>query len=420
LNQPLAMADAPPLFDLLSPEVIADPYPLYNRLRSTDPVHRSAQGYYMVSRYADVSSILRDKRFGKDFVGRVTRRQGAQVLEEPVYRSMRHWMLQQDPPDHTRLRGLVVRAFTPRRVDDMRPRIHKIVDATIEKIKPRGHADLIADFAFRLPVAVICDMLGIPPDHHEMFLAGAPDGGQRPPDDFQARLLDRSPLSRAEMDTANACSLAATKYFQQLVELRRRQPRDDLISSLVQAEEHGSKLTNDELIANVIMLFGAGHVTTVNLIGNGLLALHRNPDQLKPLRDDPSLTPNAIEELLRYDSPVQAVIRTVLDDVKVGRTKVMNGESVLCLLGAANRDPEVYHDPDRLDITRQNFRPLSFGGGIHFCVGNQLGRIEAEIAIATLLRRLPNLTLNDPEHVDWHQTLFLRGLKSLPASWSTA
>jgi cytochrome P450 len=339
----------------------------------------------------------------------MSRRHGPEILEEPVYRSMRHWMLQQDPPDHTRLRGLVVRAFTARRVEDMRPRIQEIVDGIIDRVEARGRMDLIADFAFRLPVTVICDMLGIPGEDRELFFTSSRTGG---------RLLDPVPLSRAEIEQHNASNLAAAEYFHRLFELRRRQPGEDLTTQLVQAEEHGSKLSNEELTANVILLFGAGHETTVNLIGNGLLALHRNPDQLKLLREDPSLTAGAVEELLRYDSSVQVTGRTTLEDVdEIGGIALAKGQSVICLLGSANRDPAVYADPDRLDITRADVRPLSFGGGIHYCLGAQLARIEGEIAIATLLRRLPGLQLDDPEHPDWRQTFVLRGLNALPASW---
>ena len=186
----------------------------------------------------------------------------------------------------------------------------------------------------------------------------------------------------------------------------------------MQAEEAGDKLTNEELTANIILLFGAGHETTVNLIGNGLLALHRNPDQLRLLRDDPSLAPNAVEELLRYDSSVQVTGRTTLEDVdEIGGIPLPKGQSVVCLLGSANRDPAVYANPDELDIRRTDIRPLSFGGGIHYCVGAQLARLEGEIAINTLLRRLPNLSINNIEHPDWRQTFVLRGLNKLPASW---
>jgi hypothetical protein len=409
-EQAQAAAMTEPLFNPLSPEFIADPYPHYERLRRTDPVHITPHGMYLASRHAEVSLVLRDKRFGKDFVERSKRRYGSKIMEEPIFRSMSHWMLQQDPPDHTRLRGLVVKAFTARRVEDMRPRIQEVVDQTIDRVAGRGHMDLIEDFAFRLPVTIICDMLGIPEEHREAFYTGSRDGG---------RILDPVPLTPAEIAQGNAGNLMAQMYFQQLFELRRKHPGDDLTTQLVQAEEDGSKLSNEELTANIILLFGAGHETTVNLIGNGLLALHRNPDQLALLKANPSFITNAIEEFLRYDSSVQLTGRVALEDIDgLADKKIPKGETVLCLLGSANRDPAVYPDrPDRLDITRQNVRPLSFGGGIHFCLGAQLARIEAEIAISTLLRRLPELRLDDAANPQWRPTFVLRGLKRLPASW---
>jgi cytochrome P450 len=270
--------------------------------------------------------------------------------------------------------------------------------------------DLIEDFAFRLPVTIICDMLGIPEEQRELFYAGSRDGG---------RLLDPVPLSPEEIAKGNAGNLMAAMYFQQLFDLRRKQPGDDLITQLVQAEEDGSKLSNEELTANIILLFGAGHETTVNLIGNGLLALYRNPDQLALLKANPGLITNAIEEFLRYDSSVQLTGRVALEDIEdLGGKRIPKGENVLCLLGSANHDPAVYPDrPGSLDITRPNVKPLSFGGGIHFCLGAQLARIEAEIAIASLLRRLPDLRLDNAENPQWRPTFVLRGLKELPASW---
>jgi hypothetical protein len=292
----------------------------------------------------------------------------------------------------------------------MRPRIQQAVDQTLDRIEARGHMDLIEDYAFRLPVTIICDMLGIPEDHRETFYSSSRDGG---------RLLDPVPLTPAEIAQGNAGNLMAQMYFQQLFELRRKSPGDDLTTQLVQAEEDGSKLSNEELTANIILLFGAGHETTVNLIGNGLLALYRNPEQLALLKANPALITNAVEEFLRYDSSVQMSGRVALQDIDdLGGKKIPKGETVLCLLGSANRDPAVYPDrADRLDITRPNVRPLSFGGGIHFCLGAQLARIEAEIAIATLLRRLPDLRLDDAENPEWRPTFVLRGLKRLPATW---
>ncbi|HTE80919.1 MAG TPA: cytochrome P450, partial [Reyranella sp.] len=278
MNEHVQTATSEPLFNPLSPEFIRNPYPHYARMRTTDPVHLTPLGVFVASRHAEASLVMRDKRFGKDYVERTIRRYGPDIMKEPVFASMSHWMLQQDPPDHTRLRGLVVKAFTARRVEDMRPRIQQIVDETLDRIIPLGKMDLIEDFAFRLPVTIICDMLGIPEEHRETFYAGSRDGG---------RLLDPVPLSPAEIQQGNAGNALAAMYFQQLFELRRKNPGDDLITQLVQAEEEGSKLSNEELTANIILLFGAGHETTVNLIGNGLLALHRNPDQLALLKARP-------------------------------------------------------------------------------------------------------------------------------------
>jgi cytochrome P450 len=410
MNEHVQSARSEPLFNPLAPEFIRNPYPYYERLRTIDPMHVNAHGAFVASRHAEVSLVLRDKRFGKDYVDRTIRRYGPKIMEEPVFRSMSHWMLQQDPPDHTRLRGLVVKAFTARRIEDMRSRIQQIVDETLDRIIPLGKMDLIEDYAFRLPVTIICDMLGIPEDNRELFYKGSRDGG---------RILDPVPLTPKEIEAGNTANMMAAMYFHQLFELRRKQPGDDLITQLLQAEEDGQKLTNEELTANIILLFGAGHETTVNLIGNGLLALHRNPDQLALLKATPGLITNAIEEFLRYDSSVQLTGRVALEDIEeLGGKRISKGEAVLCLLGSANHDIAVYpNHPERLDITRPNVKPLSFGGGIHFCLGAQLARIEAEIAIATLLRRIPDLRLDDVENPEWRPTFVLRGLKRLPASW---
>ncbi|HXN68053.1 MAG TPA: cytochrome P450 [Bradyrhizobium sp.] len=285
--------------------------------------------------------------------------------------------------------------------------IHFCLGAQLARIEAEV---AISSLLRRLPVTIICDMLGIPEEHREVFYSSSRDGG---------RILDPVPLTPAEIAQGNASNAMAQMYFQQLFELRRKNPGDDLTTQLVQAEEDGSKLSNEELTANIILLFGAGHETTVNLIGNGLLALHRNPDQLALLKAHPELISNAIEEFLRYDSSVQLSGRVALEDIEdLGGKKIPKGESVLCLLGSANHDPAVYPDrPDSLDITRPNVRPLSFGGGIHHCLGAQLARIEAEVAIATLLRRLPELKLDDSVNPEWRPTFVLRGLKRLPASW---
>jgi cytochrome P450 len=268
--------------------------------------------------------------------------------------------------------------------------------------------DAIRDFAYPLPVLVICELLGIPEEDRARF---APGTGS-------AVLLNPTPPSREELDAANEGTRAIGAYFEALFEQRRRAPQDDLITMPVQAEEAGDRLTPAELRANVTLLFAAGHETTVNLIGNGLLALLRHPDQWARLRDDPGLVPNAIEELLRYDPPVQTVARTVSEPMELRGQVLQKGELVLVLIGAANRDPDVFPDPDRLDVTRPQLRALSFGGGVHFCLGAQLARLEAEIAFTALLRRLPSLMLADTDPPRWREIFTLRGLTSLPVRWS--
>jgi cytochrome P450 len=268
--------------------------------------------------------------------------------------------------------------------------------------------DVMADLAHRLPVIVICDLLGIPEDHRGPFLAGSNVNG---------RILDPVPMSREEMDQANANTQMAGMYFSQLCELRRREPQDDLTTELVRAEEAGDKLTTEELQANIGLLFGAGHETTTNLIGNGLLALHRNPDQWERLKQEPALIPGMVEELLRYDSSVQLTARVAHEEVELGGVTIPAKENVIVLLGAANRDPAQYADPDRLDVTRQNVRPLSFGGGIHHCLGAQLARLEAELVFSRLVERMPNLELPEMGNPSWKRNFTLRGLSRLPAVW---
>lgn len=396
------------LFNPMSPSFIHNPYPIYHRLRDEDPIHRSPLDCWVMTRHRDVELVLRDKRFGKNFIGRVTRRLGEKALGEPVYQMMSRQMLVLDPPDHTRLRGLVVKAFTARRIEAMRPRIQEIVDRLIDMVATAGRMDVIHDFAFPLPVTVICDMLGIPPDEREQFITQSQISG---------RLLDPVPLTRQELDFCNTQTAFLGDYFHRLFDRRRRQPGDDLTTMLVQAEEEGQTLSEEELISNIILLFGAGHETTVNLIGNGLLALHRNQCELERLKRHPEMMPAAVEELLRYDSSVQMTGRTVQIDTKFSGAQLRAGDSVIVLIGAANRDPAVYPHPDRLDLSRCGERAISFGGGIHRCLGAQLARLEGEIALETLLRRLPDLELDDIERPEWRPTFALRGLKALPAHW---
>ena len=401
-----------PAFNPLDPAFIADPYPTYRMLRDKMPIWRSPLGPWVLSRYRDIAPLLKDGRFVHDFEGRISdpghRRA---VLNEPVTRNLGDSMLVRDPPDHTRLRGLVARAFTARRVEEMRPRIEALVSKLIDGVIDRRRMDVIGDLSHPLPVIVICDMLGIPEEDREQFLHGFRISG---------RSLEPVPMSRAELDEANEGVLRNRAYFEGLFERRAKNPGDDLISALMAVrDEEDGRLTPDEMTANISLLFAAGHETTANLIGNGMLALHRNPDQWARLVRDPSLAAGMIDELLRYDSSVQLTTRKAAEDCEIGeeRVAIKRGEGVICLLGAANRDPAQYENAETLDITRKNVRPLSFGGGIHHCLGAQLARIEAEVTFRALAERLPGLTLDNIETPQWRPTLTLRRLAALPAHW---
>jgi cytochrome P450 len=359
-------------------------------------------------RYEDCASVLRDKRFGIDNDRRMRETVGEDYLSIPAWASLAHMMLVADPPDHTRLRKLVVKAFDARSIEKLRGQIRAIARRLVDAMQDTDHGDLMTRFARQLPIEVICTMLGIPEQDRHRFTAV---------DETAGRILDPTPMTPEELAKANQDTLASAAYFDALCDERRRNPTDDLLTALVQSETEHGKLTRDELSANVALLFGAGHETTVNLIGNGLLALFRNRDELRRLQNDASLIPNAVEELLRYDSSVQLTGRTALTDADVAGESIARGAQVMTIVGAANRDPDVYEDPDRLDVTRQNIKPLSFGGGIHHCLGAQLARIEGAEAFTELLARLPDLELDNIDHPRWKPTITLRGLTELPAHW---
>jgi pimeloyl-[acyl-carrier protein] synthase len=391
-------------FNPMDPQFVADPYPTYHRLRAEDPVHRSPLGFWILTRYDDVVAVLRDPRFAKEAIAAFV----AARFGKPVP-AIGLSMLDRDPPDHTRLRGLVNKAFTPRVVEALRPRIQQIVDELLQRLVGAGAMDLIEDFAYPLPVTVICEMLGVPVADHERFkgwgldIARGLDAILLPPDSEVAR---RSLASRH----------ALADYFRELIAKRRSAPRGDLLSALIAAEEAGDKLSEDELLATCILLLVAGHETTVNLIGNGTLALLRHPDQLRRLREDPGLIASAVEELLRYDGPVQRTARIPSEDVTIRGKTLAKGELVMPFIGAADRDPAQFPDPDRLDITRVDNRHIAFGWGIHFCLGAPLARVEGQIAITTLVQRFPKLALatHTPEY---RESLTLRGLKTLPVAF---
>jgi pimeloyl-[acyl-carrier protein] synthase len=394
------------LFNPYDPAFHANPHPFYHRLRAADPVHQTALGFWVLTRYDDVVTALRDPRFG---------RAGFEPFLEAVYGGpteagrLQPSMLFRDPPDHTRLRGLVNKAFTPRVIEAMRPRIQGIVDSLLDRAQEARAMDVIADLAYPLPVTVICEMLGVPVGDHETIKQWSAD---------VARSLDAIGMgSDTEVaDRGRQGRRGLGDYFRGLVAERRKAPREDLLSLLIAAEEQGDKLSEGELLSTCVLLFIAGHETTVNLIGNGLLALLRHPEQLALLKSNPSLIQSAVEELLRYDGPVDRTARITNADVELGGRTITKGSMVVAAIGAANRDPAHFPDPDRLDITRADSRHIAFGFGIHFCLGAPLARVEGQIAIGTVLRRLPALALSTATP-EWRESSVLRGLKALPVTF---
>ena len=385
-----------------TPEGRADPYPRYATLRAAAPVHRSAFGFWALTRYDDCQQLLRHPGVGKDFSAAAAAMGMPDEVfaEQARFRNDHSNMLLSDPPDHTRLRGLVTRAFTPRTVETLRPSVVAVVDGLLGQMN--GEVDVMDALAFRLPVTVIGEMVGVPAEDRDML---------RPLVRAVTAVLELVVAEEA-MGAATAADVALVDYFSGLVAERRAHPRPDLLSHLIAAEDGGDQLSEEELISTAILLFAAGFETTTHLIGNGLLALLRNPDQLDRLRADRGLLRPAIDELLRYDSPVQLAGRMAYEDLSIAGRDIPSGSVVLALLGAANRDPDHFTDPERLDVGRNEGAPISFGGGIHFCLGAALARMEGQIVFDRLLDRFATIELVDdrPTHRD---TLTLRGLLDL-------
>jgi cytochrome P450 len=402
--------------DPLAPEHRANPYLLYQRVREHDPIHRALDGTWVISRWVDGSAILRDPRFSGS--PKWLREDDERAANNPIRQVGTALLMFLDPPDHTRLRSLVGKAFTPRRVEAMRPRVQELVDARIDRVIESGEMDVIGDLAYPLPVSVICELLGVPGGDHATFRAWSSDA---------SRLLDGDTLDPETQQRGMLAGMQLFQYFTDLVEEHRLRagtqcqpgPGEDLLSAMIAAEEAGDRLTHPELITTATLLFVAGHETTMNLIGNAVLALLRNPGELERLRNDPSLIRSGVEEFLRYDSPVQFTARIATTDLDVGGVPIGAGEQVAVVIGACNRDPDQFPDPDRLDLGRADNRHLSFAAGAHYCLGAALARLEAQVAIATLVRRLDHLELvtAEPEYRDH---FVLRGVKELRVRFSPA
>jgi cytochrome P450 len=399
-------------FAFLDPGVRAQPYPWLDALREAGPVPAPGiDGLVVFGRFDDCEEILvapwgsHDPRKGNRFAEIAA----ARGLDEQAEMDRQRSFLFLDPPDHTRLRGLVSKAFTRRRIEQMRPRVEQLVDGYLDAIAAKGDLELVTDLAYPLPVTVISEMLGVPPEDRDTFqawsrlLAHSLDAGLIPQPEEQLR------AQRRAVNEFRA-------YFTELTERRRHEPTEDLLTGLVQAEEAGDRLSQDELLSTCILLLIAGHETTVNLIGNAVLTLLRHPDQWQLLVDDPALALAATEETLRFDPPVQLTSRTALEDVEVAGATVPKGGSAVCALGAANRDPRAFEHPERFDIRREDNKYLSFGKGVHYCLGAPLARLECEVTLAAFARRVvrPALVADPP---DYTSNAILRGVAALPITF---
>ena len=395
------------VFNPTRAEMRVDPHPFYRALRERDPFHRSrpADGW-ILTRYADVLAVLADRSFSSDERhlrrwDRFMRRRRLSGLSDP-YEEERVTMLRSDPPDHTRLRNLVNKAFTARRVESMRPRIEAVVDELLTPLSRASQCELVKDFAAPLPVVVIAEMLGVPSRDRERFRIWS---------DEIVRTLGDSTLE--DERAAEAAMNELREYLGKVAQERRAEPRDDLISALVAAEEAGDRLTENELFGTLVLLLVAGNETTTKLICNSVAALLRHPEQLELLREEPKRVAGAVEEFLRYDGPVQLTSRVVLEDRELCGHRLSRGQQLVLILAAGNRDPEQFANPDRLDVTRDSVRHLAFGHGGHFCLGAQLARLEAGLALEALVTRFPRLR-HASQPIEWGSNTVLRGPRRMP------
>jgi cytochrome P450 len=401
-------------FDLFLPlrsaGSLENPYPVYGLLRTVRPVMQvpvpdyEGPGVWLLTRYRDVHGVLRDPRFSADRMNAPLFRDNLERLPAFIQQSASglRSMLTMDPPDHTRVRKLVNKAFTPRRIGALRGHIEEIVDERLSEATRRGGMDLIHDLAEPLPAIVIAELLGVPAEDHRQFR------------EWSSQLIAAiaAPTVQERREASMAPGLRLLGYLRETIADRRREPRDDLISAMIQAQEESDALSDEELLATSNLLLLAGHETTTNLIGNGMLALLREPEQLDRLRREPELVPHAVEELLRFDGPVQATVRVALEDVSIGDQVIPQGSLVIVSIGAANHDPEVFDEPDRLDVARDPNPHLAFGFATHFCMGAPLARLEAECAFAALIARFPDISLLD-DAPEYRPNPILRGLKRL-------
>ncbi len=399
------------LYEVWAKETRANPQALYEQMRLEDPIHRaigpiSGKNFWFLTRYDDCVSFLKDARFGKQIEKHLppekVKEWRGDGEPDPAFAAIDRHLLNLDPPDHTRLRALVHKAFTPRMVENLRPRIQQIADDLLDTVDGQGEMDLIGAYSFPLPITVIAELLGVPVADQDKF-----------------RDWTKALVFGGDFETGRMAAFEFVMYMNNLIDERKTQPQDDLLTGLIQAEEEGDKLDHMELISMIFLLLVAGHETTVNLIANGVLALLQHPDQLEALRTDPTMIRSAVEEMLRYNGPVETTTwRHALEDVVLDGRHIAAGDVVMAALVAANRDPAEFPDPNRFDIQRDPNRHIAFGNGIHYCVGAPLARLEGIIAINTLVRRLPHLELAVPATaLSWNDSILLHGMTAMPVKF---
>ena len=402
------------MFDPFDPLWASDPFPLYADLRERAPIHRNELGFWVVSRHADCLAVLRDRRASSDSLNVAVERM-PQGLRTPVEQDdpmaaamleMRPFLFR-DPPDHTRLRGLVSKAFTPKVVESLRARTQQVVDELLDAALEADRVDLVEEFAHPLPVRIICDLLGVPLEDQDRFKVWS---------NALARGLDPDFLLAPEVIAARSEGvLQFAQYFFELLAERRSNPGDDLLSGLVQAEDGGAVLSGEEMLSTCILLLVAGHETTVNLIAGGALALLRHPDQFGRFRTDPEVNRSGVEEMLRYVSPVQLTGRSFTEACEFGGVGFEAGDFAMLLLASGNHDPTQFEDPERFDVARTPNNHLGFGFGIHHCLGAPLARMEAQVALTSLVERAPDLALT-VDDVTYKTNVVLRGMEALPVA----
>ncbi len=389
--------------DPFAPEHRADPYPLYEELRAKSPVwYYPRLDEYVLTRHADCEAVLRDPRWSSDPNNLAPERRPDDDFRVMAGDLQAGVLLFIDPPDHTRLRRLVSKAFTPRSIERLRPHVQELVDGMLDELADQREIELIESVAYPLPVTVICELMGVPLEDRHLFSDWSGDA---------SRLLDGD-IDPPTLERGMVAVMSFINYFNGLFDERRAAPGDDLVSALLAAEEEGDRLTEQELRSIVLLLFVAGHETTMNLIGNGMHALLTHPDQLRRLQGEPALVPNAVEEMLRFDGPVHLTGRIAREDMEIAGVRVSKGAQISTLLAAANRDPERFTDAASFDVAREDVHHLTFSGGVHYCLGAALARLEGQVVVGSMVRRFPGLQLvtEAPEHRDH---FILRGYKEL-------